>query len=108
MLVSMDAIGLFTNIPHTEGIKAMKETLDKRVNPTVPTSFIVKLMELVLQFNLFAFHDATFKQLIGVAMGTHPASPYADNFMAKRIDTQIGIHMIPITKNHKMSAVTDW
>ena len=46
-------------------------------------------MKLVLQYNLFTFHDAIFKQLIGVAMGTHPAPPFSDIFMARNIDSKI-------------------
>ena len=88
-LVALDVDGLFTNIPHEDGISTMKEALDERVNPKVPSAFIVELMQLVLQNNLFTFHDATYKQLIGVAMGTHPAPPYADIFMARKIDKKI-------------------
>ena len=88
-LVALDVDGLFTNIPHEDGISTMKEALDERVNPKVPSAFIVELMQLVLQNNLFTFHDATYKQLIGVAMGTHPAPPNADFSMARKIVKKI-------------------
>ena len=40
MIVSLEVDGLFTNIPHSEGISAMEEALNDRVSPTVPTSLI--------------------------------------------------------------------
>ena len=67
----------------------MMEALEERTNPKVPSDFIVQLMQLILQYNLFTFHDATYKQLIGVAMGTHPAPPYADIFKDRKIDRKI-------------------
>lgn len=89
LLASLDVTGLFTNIPHADGISTMREALEERTNPKVPSDFIVQLMQLILQYNLFTFHDATYKQLIGVAMGTHPAPPYADIFMDRKIDRKI-------------------
>ena len=41
-------------------------------------------MKLVFEWNLFMFHDATYLQKVGVAMGTHPAPDYSDRFMAKK------------------------
>ena len=89
LLVGLDVTALFTNIPHEDGTQSMRESLDERPDQTVPTEFIVELMKLVLEYNLFTFHDAIFKQLIGVAMGTHPAPPFADIFMARNIDIKI-------------------
>ena len=49
MLVSMDAIGLYTNIPHEEGLEEMEIGLNKRLNQKVPTDFLVKMMEIILK-----------------------------------------------------------
>ena len=38
--------------------------------------------KLVLEWNLFTFHNAK----VGVAMGTHPATDYSNIFMARKID----------------------
>ena len=46
-------------------------------------------MELILKWNLFDFHEATYNQQVGVAMGVPTAPNYADIFLAKRIDSQI-------------------
>ena len=50
------------------------------------TQFIVKL-ELVQKYNRFEFHDGVlWKQVIGVAMGIHPAPSFANINLEKRID----------------------
>ena len=49
-------------------------------------------MELVLKNNLFTFHDGTYRQEIGSAMGSNPAPDYADLFMARKIDPEIEKH----------------
>ena len=43
MLVTWDAIALFTNIKHGQGLASLKYALDKRENPKVPTNSIVQL-----------------------------------------------------------------
>ena len=49
MLVTMDALGLYINIPHDEGLEEMEIGLNKRVNQEVPTDFLVKMMEIILK-----------------------------------------------------------
>ena len=51
MLVTMDAIGLYTNIPQEDGTEFLKEALNKRKDQNVPTEFIKKNMELLLKHN---------------------------------------------------------
>ena len=55
----------------------------------VPTGFIIRLLELLLNNNIFEFNSELFLQLIGTAMGTRPAPSYANIFMAKKIDPVI-------------------
>ena len=43
-------------------------------------------MKVVLEWNMFTFHEATYLQKVGVAIGTHPAPDYSDIFMARKID----------------------
>ena len=40
MLVTMDAIGLYTNIPQEDGTEFLKEALNERKDQNVPTEFI--------------------------------------------------------------------
>ena len=85
----MDATALYDNIPNTEGLETLGEALDERINPKVPNGFIQRMMELVLEWNLFEFHEASYLQKVGVAMGIHPAPNYSDIFMARRVDNKI-------------------
>ena len=88
ILFTMDAIGLYTNILHDEGLMASEEELEKRENKEVPTSFLIQIMEIILKNNIFEFHDGYFRQNIGAAMGSKPVPKYANNFMAT-IDKEI-------------------
>ena len=80
---------LFTNIPQSQGTEAVKEALEERINPDVPRDLLIKLLELILKYNIFVFNSDLYLQLIGTAMGTKPAPSYANIFMARRIDHMI-------------------
>ena len=104
MLVTADATGLYLNITQEDGSSCLKEALNERQDQSVPSSFIVKLMNLIQKYNIFEFHDGQlWKQLIGVAMGTHPAPPFADIYLARRIDEQIRILAHKYGKDGKSS-----
>jgi hypothetical protein len=94
--ISVDVVGLYTNIPHNEGINSLKEALDKRKNAEVSSDFLVKLLSLVLKHNIFQFNGKLFQQQIGTAMGTRVATTMANIFMAS-IDNLI--QNTAITKN---------
>ena len=83
MLVTMDAIGLYTNIMHSEGMACMKTKLNKRETMEDQTDFILKLLHKILHNTVFGFHDTYWKQNIGAAMGSKPIPHYANTFMAK-------------------------
>ena len=89
LLVTMDAIGLYDNIPNKEGLDSLGEALEERKDRKIPSGFIQRMMEIILKWNLFEFHDATYLQKVGVAMGIHPAPDYSDIFMARNIDKYI-------------------
>ena len=82
LLVTIDAIGLYTNIPQEYGTQCLQEALDD----SDKSQFIVKLVKLLLKHNLFEFNSTTWKQVIGTAMGVHPAPSYANIYVARRID----------------------
>ena len=46
-------------------------------------------MELTQSANIFEFNQDLWKQLVGVAMGVHPAPSYANIYLARRLDDQI-------------------
>ena len=90
MLVTSDITGAYQNIPQDDGIKCLNDALEERSNKTVPSYFIVKLMELVQSHNIFEFHDGMlWRQLKGVAMGIHPAPSFANIYPARRIDNKV-------------------
>ena len=63
----------------------MKEALEKREDKIVSTNFLIDLMRLVLECNVFEFDKKLWIQLIGTAIGTVMAPTLANIFMA-RID----------------------
>lgn len=84
--VTIDVVGLYSNIPQEEAEQAVKEALLTR--PTsqeevVPTDFLIALLHLVLTLNIFTFDGALFRQLWGIAMGTRCAPTVANLFMGK-------------------------
>ena len=85
----MDVSGLFTNIPKEDGLESARESLDERENQEIPSEYIVRLLEVILENNIFEFNQEKFTQNIGTGMGQPPAPPYADSFMAKKIDPAI-------------------
>ena len=49
MLVTMYATALYDNIPHKEGIECLREALDERENPKIPTGYIQRMREVVME-----------------------------------------------------------
>ena len=79
--VSIDIKAMYTNIPLQEGLEACKETLEKRSDKSIPTEYIMKLLKLVMEKNLFTFNEETWLQLLGTCMGTRVSPSYANLFM---------------------------
>ena len=72
---------MYTNVPWQEGLDSFKESMDKRSDQSVPTSFLLHLLMLVLACNVFIFDGVLFLQLFGVAMGSRVAPTFACLFM---------------------------
>ena len=77
-LCTVDVIGLYPSIPHGEGLGAMREALDGRVNSTVTTDTLDGLASLVLNDNYFEFNGKIYSQKQGTAIGTKFAPAYAN------------------------------
>lgn len=75
ILASIDVKALFTNIPKKEGLNSLRNALGANENKEL----IVKLMELILNNNLFSFHEGVFRQDIGGAMGSLLFPPIPTN-----------------------------
>ena len=89
MIVTLDVSGLFTNIPIKDGLESVEECLNERQNKEIPTGYLLRMLEIILQNNIFEFHEEKYTQNIGTGMGQPPAPPYADCFMAKKVDAKL-------------------
>jgi hypothetical protein len=81
--ISIDVVGLYSNIPMEEGIECLREALNTRKDQTTPTTLLITLLTLVLSLNIFEFGTQLFQQLLGTAMGTKVAPTFANIFMGK-------------------------
>ena len=54
--------------------------LDTRKDKTIPSEFIVKLLDCILKYNIFEFDGQLYKKLIGTAMGSKIGPSVADIF----------------------------
>ena len=69
-------------------MEAVRKALETHKDKTVPDSFILELLDLVLKYNIFEFDGELFLQLIGTAMGIRAVPNVADIFMSF-LDTDI-------------------
>ena len=82
LLVSFDVVGLYPHIPHDEGIAIMAEFLEGRTDKTVSTRSLCELAKIFLKENYFENGNSVYHQMLGTAIGTKFAPPYANLFMA--------------------------
>ena len=68
-LVSLDVSSLYINIPHKEGIEAVKQKL-KKSKPSISIKVILTFLKLILALNNFVFNGINYLQEKGCAMGT--------------------------------------
>uniref|UniRef100_A0A0B7BLE8 Reverse transcriptase domain-containing protein n=1 Tax=Arion vulgaris TaxID=1028688 RepID=A0A0B7BLE8_9EUPU len=80
-LFLLDVCSLYTSIPHRDGLAALQFFLDQRPHPSIATTTLTRLAELVLTTNSFEFNGEYFDQISGVAMGTKMGPSYACLFM---------------------------
>ncbi len=96
-LVVLDAVSLYTNIPHLQGKQAVARALQRyrpgNVNPS--NQSIIKMLDLVLTKNNFNFGDKQFLQISGTAMGTRLAPNYANLFMDDFEQRHVYTYKIP-------------
>ena len=95
LLVTLDVKSLYTNIPNTEGMKAVRKAYDNQYTKTVATKLIITFFRLILALNKFVFNSINYLQIMGCAMGTICVPAYANIFMAQ-FEEQ---HIYPYIKN---------
>ena len=72
---------MYTSIPNSKGIKAVKTSLENFPGRTVATKVITKFLYLILTLNNFVFNCNNYLQIKGCTMGTICALAYAKIFM---------------------------
>ena len=71
LLVTVDVVGLYLNIPQKEGIeRVIKYHYDKFPDEVVPKNHLRAFMQTILKHNIFHFAGKMFKQIKGTVMGT--------------------------------------
>ena len=101
ILATVDVSALYSNIQREDAVEAVRKALETRVDKTVPASFILELLDLVLKYNVFKFDRQLFLQLIGTAMGTRAAPNIADIFMS-----YLDIDIIEAAKKYSVNGVS--
>ena len=81
LLVTWDVKSLYTNIPHKEGLEALKTTLKNENILQTKIDAILDFSKLVLSCNHFKFLGQNYLQKSGTAMGTKMACSYMNIFM---------------------------
>ena len=81
VIATFDVVGLYTNIPHTFGMDAVRYFLLKYkedIHPRFTIPFILESIDFILKNNTCVFDNEYFLQLQGTAMGTVFAPAYAN------------------------------
>jgi hypothetical protein len=80
LLFSADAKSMYTNIDSATGLLTFQNFFEANANnisPNFPTTLFLKILEIVMNNNIFNFSDTYWLQLSGTAMGTPAACAYA-------------------------------
>ena len=83
LLATLDVKSLYEVIPQQVGIDiATRWYMLSTSHPPIPRHFIRTMLQFILNHNIFQFNARTYKQIMGVAMGTRMAPTFANLFMA--------------------------
>ena len=81
-LVTIDVVGLYSNIPHEEIKTSIEEQMKEHPQfNSPPPETVVQCADHVLSNNVFTFENKIYKQVHGTAMGTPMAPTVANLFM---------------------------
>jgi len=81
ILFCLDVVKLYPSIPKKEGLEACKKALDTRTVSSIPTDYVMKMIETVLDGNNFNLGSKKFLQVDGVAIGSKLGKNYACCYM---------------------------
>ncbi|XP_066926568.1 uncharacterized protein [Clytia hemisphaerica] len=97
ILVTMDVASLYTNIDHEEGANACFDHLEQRNKKSISSSYLKKLILLVLRVKRIPIWEQHLPPIKGTAMGTPMAPNYANLFMAS-LETKMLDEYYELTK----------
>lgn len=83
MLLSLDVVALYTNIPHEELRETLRDVFDRRDNLVPPTHFLLDLVDVLIEKNYFIFNENYYLQINGVAMSSAFAPSAANLYMSQ-------------------------
>ena len=83
LLVAVDVMALYTNIPHKDGIDRVTAFIRKNGASEQEIELCEIFLRHILQKNYFEFNNKTYLQISGTAMGTRCAPNYAIIFVAE-------------------------
>lgn len=75
-LVTFDVENLYPNIPHQLAYSTLESYLTRLNHPL--KDILLRSLKFVLENNFFEFNNVTYKQLLGIAMGTNAAVAIAN------------------------------
>ena len=81
LIFTMDISSLYTVIPNSGGLQALRYFFDQRTVKEPSSETLLCLAELVLTLNCFSFAGNYYKQINGVAMGTKMGPSYTNLFV---------------------------
>ncbi|CAJ0952186.1 unnamed protein product [Ranitomeya imitator] len=81
LLASVDVESLYTNIRHSDGLRAVQFFLSTSTLAVSLRDLILELLEFTLTHNFFVFKGSFYLQLQGTAMGAAFAPSYANLFL---------------------------
>ena len=83
LLVTLDVVGLYTNLPHDDLRTTLHHFLDNgTASNSPPVEEFIRIMDHVLKNNVFEFDGELFQQVFGIAMAMPMAPSLANLFMA--------------------------
>lgn len=85
LILSLDVVSLYTNIPHDELRVTLQEFFDACENLNLPTHFLLDLMDILIEKNYFRYDRDYYLQIKGVVMGSAFA-PNAANLYINRFE----------------------
>ena len=82
IICTIDVVGLYSSIPNKEGLRFLRNVLERRSNKNVSIDTLIELSELVPQKNYLELNERYLKQLRDTARGIKFAPLYATIYLA--------------------------